>query len=119
MLKELEDNSVDLLFTSHPYADRRKNTYAEVPPDKYVEWFLPITNELLRVLKPYGSFVFNIKERVVNGKRHTYVIELILRMKEKGWFWTEEFMWHKKNRILVNAESFPRFMGKINSVQQN
>jgi site-specific DNA-methyltransferase (adenine-specific)/site-specific DNA-methyltransferase (cytosine-N4-specific) len=39
----------------------------------------------------------NIKERVVNGERHTYVIELILKMREQGWLWTEEFMWHKKN----------------------
>ncbi|MDP2278603.1 MAG: site-specific DNA-methyltransferase, partial [Nitrospirota bacterium] len=25
------------------------------------------------------------------------VIELILEMRKQGWFWTEEFMWHKKN----------------------
>jgi len=39
----------------------------------------------------------NIKERVVNGERHTYVIELIVRLREQGWLWTEEFIWHKKN----------------------
>ena len=27
VLKEIPDNSVDLIFTSPPYADRRKNTY--------------------------------------------------------------------------------------------
>jgi DNA modification methylase len=41
-LKELEDNSIDLIFTSPPYADQRANTYGGVAPDKYVEWFLPI-----------------------------------------------------------------------------
>lgn len=51
----------------------------------------------MRVLKPTGTFVLNIKERVVNGERHTYVIELILEMRRQGWLWTEEFMWHKKN----------------------
>ncbi len=96
-LREMEDNSVDLVFTSPPYADQRKSTYGGVHPDKYVEWFLPISNELLRVLKPSGTFILNIKERVVNGERHTYVLELILEMRKQGWLWTEEYMWHKKN----------------------
>ncbi|GAB5492183.1 MAG: hypothetical protein Phog2KO_23980 [Phototrophicaceae bacterium] len=96
-LRELEDNSVQLIFTSPPYADQRKKTYGGVKPDKYVEWFLPISEQLLRVLKPRGTFILNIKERVVNGERHTYVIELIKAMRDQGWLWTEEYMWHKKN----------------------
>lgn len=96
-LKNLPDNSVDLIVTSPPYADQRKHIYGGVSPDLYVEWFLPLSAELLRVLKPTGTFVLNIKERVVNGERHTYVLELILAMRAQGWLWTEEFMWHKKN----------------------
>jgi site-specific DNA-methyltransferase (adenine-specific)/site-specific DNA-methyltransferase (cytosine-N4-specific) len=53
--------------------------------------------ELYRVLKPNGTFILNIKERVVDGERHTYVIDLIKAMREQGWLWTEEFIWHKKN----------------------
>ena len=97
VLKTLEDNSIDLIVTSPPYSDQRKSTYGGIHPDKYVEWFLPISAELLRVLKPTGSFVLNIKEKVVNGERHTYVIELILALRRQGWLWTEEYMWHKKN----------------------
>ncbi len=96
-LKNLTDNSVDLIFTSPPYADQRKNTYGGVHPDKYVDWFLPITGQLLRVLKPTGTFILNIKERVVKGERSTYVMELILEMRKQGWLWTEEYIWHKKN----------------------
>lgn len=96
-LKLLRDNSVDLIVTSPPYADQRKNIYGGVSPDQYVEWFLPISEQLLRVLKPTGTFILNIKEKVVNGERSTYVIELILEMKKQGWLWTEEFIWHKKN----------------------
>jgi len=96
-LKKLARNSVDLVVTSPPYADSRINTYGGVSPSKYVEWFLPISQELLRVLKPSGTFILNIKERVVSGERHTYVLELILEMKRQGWLWTEEFIWHKKN----------------------
>ncbi|MCS7036346.1 MAG: site-specific DNA-methyltransferase [Saprospiraceae bacterium] len=96
-LQLLPDESVDFIFTSPPYADQRKNTYGGIHPDDYVEWFLPITAQLLRVLKPSGTFVLNIKEKVVNGERSTYVLELILNMRRQGWLWTEEFIWHKKN----------------------
>ena len=96
-LHKLADASVDLIITSPPYADQRKRTYGGVSPDEYVEWFLPISAELLRVLKPSGTFMLNIKERVVNGERHTYVLELILAMRAQGWLWTEELVWHKKN----------------------
>ncbi|MCB0595206.1 MAG: site-specific DNA-methyltransferase [Lewinellaceae bacterium] len=97
VLKSLPDNHVDLIFTSPPYADQRKKTYGGIHPDEYVNWFLPITQELLRVLKPSGTFILNIKEKVVNGERSTYVMELILEMRKQGWLWTEEFIWHKKN----------------------
>lgn len=97
VLKQLPDNSVDLIFTSPPYADQRKSTYGGISVNKYVEWFLPISKELLRVLKPSGTFILNIKEKVVEGERSTYVLELILEMKKQGWLWTEEFIWHKKN----------------------
>jgi DNA modification methylase len=65
--------------------------------DKYVEWFLPITKEIKRVLKNDGSFVLNIKERAFNGERHTYVLDLITQMRQQGWLWVEEYIWHKKN----------------------
>lgn len=97
ILKRLQDNSIDLIITSPPYADQRKTTYGGVHPDKYVEWFMPISKELLRVLKPTGTFILNIKEKAVNGERHTYVLDLIIEMRKQGWFWTEEFIWHKKN----------------------
>jgi site-specific DNA-methyltransferase (adenine-specific)/site-specific DNA-methyltransferase (cytosine-N4-specific) len=96
-LKQLADNSVDLIFTSPPYADRRTHTYGGVKPEEYVAWFLPIAEQLLRVLKPTGTFVLNIKEKAENGERSTYVLELILALRKQGWLWTEEFVWHKKN----------------------
>ncbi len=96
-LHKFPDNYFDLIFTSPPYADQRKNTYGGIKPDDYVEWFLPKSKEFLRVLKPSGTFVLNIKERVVDGERHTYVLDLIKELKNQGWLWTEEYIWHKKN----------------------
>jgi len=97
VIADFPDSSIDLIVTSPPYADSRKKTYGGIHPDRYVEWFLPKTDEFLRVLKNDGTFILNIKERVLNGERHIYVIELILEMRKRGWLWTEEFIWHKKN----------------------
>ncbi|HCJ65958.1 MAG TPA: site-specific DNA-methyltransferase [Elusimicrobia bacterium] len=97
VLKKFPDNSFNLIITSPPYADSRIDNYGGITPDKYVEWFLLRTKEFYRVLKPNGTFILNIKEKAVNGERHTYVLELILEMRKQGWLWTEEFIWHKKN----------------------
>ncbi len=97
IIREMPENSVDLIFTSPPYADQRQKTYGGINPDHYVEWFLPKSEQFFRVLKPTGTFILNIKERVVDGERHTYVLEMILEMRKQGWLWTEELIWHKKN----------------------
>lgn len=97
VLQRLPDACIDLIVTSPPYADQRNSTYGGIHPDKYVEWMLPRTAQMLRVLKDSGSFVLNIKEKAMDGQRHTYVLELILALKKQGWLWTEEYVWHKKN----------------------
>ena len=91
------DECIDLIVTSPPYADNRKKSYTGVPIKRYVNWFLPISDQLKRILKPEGSFILNIKERATNSERQTYVLELILEMKKQDWLWTEEYIWHKKN----------------------
>ena len=97
ILTNFDADSIDLIITSPPYADRRSKTYGGINPNEYVNWFMPRAEQFLRVLKPSGTFILNIKEKAVDGERHTYVIELILEMKKQGWLWTEEFIWHKKN----------------------
>ncbi|MGH3263597.1 MAG: DNA-methyltransferase, partial [Trebonia sp.] len=97
VLADLPAGSVDLIVTSPPYADARKSSYGGVAAGDYVEWFRPISGELLRVLKPSGSFILNIKEGCRHGERSTYVLELILALREQGWLWTEEYIWHKKH----------------------
>ena len=47
----LPDNCVNLIMTSPPYADKRSKSYGGIQADKYVEWFLPISLQLNRVLK--------------------------------------------------------------------
>jgi DNA modification methylase len=97
ILADYPANHFDLIFTSPPYADRRARTYGGIRPERYVEWFAPRAEQLRRVLKPTGTFILNIKEKVEGGERHTYVLELILALRRQGWLWTEEFIWHKRN----------------------
>jgi site-specific DNA-methyltransferase (adenine-specific) len=96
-LREIPNDVIDLIITSPPYADKRRGNYKGVSSNGYVSWFLPITKELYRILKPAGSFILNIKENCRNGERETYVLELILALKKQGWLWIEEYCWYKKN----------------------
>jgi DNA modification methylase len=97
VLKGIGNDTFDLIVTSPPYADSRAKTYGGIKPEEYVAWFMPRAQEFMRVLKPSGTFILNIKEKVVDSERHTYVLELILAMRQQGWLWTEEYIWHKKN----------------------
>jgi len=97
VISKFPDKFIDFIFTSPPYAERRKCIYGGIHHNKYVEWFSYISEQLFRVLKSNGSFILNIKENVINGERQTYVLELILKLKEIGWLWTEEYCWYKKN----------------------
>lgn len=97
VLSTYPNDHFDLIVTSPPYADQRTKTYGGIKPENYVKWFLPRAQEFIRVLKPTGTFILNIKEKTHEGERHTYVIELILALRDQGWLWTEEYIWHKKN----------------------
>lgn len=92
IMAKMKDNSIDLIFTSPPYANKRSG----INPNEYVDWFMPIADEMYRILKPKGTLIINIKEGVDNKERLTYVMDLIAEMM-LWWKWTEEFIWHKKN----------------------
>jgi|GEM_PF-6969669 len=50
VLSEIPENSIDLIATSPPYADRRGKPFKGVKPEEYVGCFLPISKKLKRVL---------------------------------------------------------------------
>jgi site-specific DNA-methyltransferase (adenine-specific) len=88
---------VDLIITSPPYADARRNHYDSISPDKYKEWFLTFHETFYSVLKPNGSFILNIKDKVVDGVRHRYVWDTLLALSELGWYSIDDYIWHKTN----------------------
>ena len=48
------------VFTSPPFALRRRKAYGNVDPAEYADWFAPFAGQIHRVLKPEGSFVFEL-----------------------------------------------------------
>lgn len=102
LIKELPDNSIDLVVTSPPYADivnYGKNISIKKPKE-YCDWLLPLFNEIYRVLKPSGSFILNINDNCSNGLRNTFIYELIYRsQKESKLKFYDTYIWHKMNGI--------------------
>ena len=102
LIKDLPDNSVDLIITSPPYADivnYGKNISIKKPQD-YCDWLLPLFNEIYRVLKPSGSFILNINDNCDKGLRNPFVYELIYRsQKETKLKFYDTYIWHKMNGI--------------------
>lgn len=94
-LARLPDESVDLVLTSPPYAEARKDTYGGIRPADYVGWFLPRAGQIFRVLKPAGSFILNVKEGTERYERMPYTYELVLALRAAGWKWLDEFCWCK------------------------
>lgn len=97
LMSELPDNSIDLVITSPPYSNLKKYIDFEgIHPDEYVDWFLPYCIEIERIMKPTGSFILNINDKVQNGFRHPYVFDLISRLhKETNLKMFERLFWNK------------------------
>lgn len=107
LLKSMESNSVDLVITSPPYSDLK--TYIDNPgihPDKYVEWFIPICVEICRIIKPTGSFILNINDKVEGRFRHPYVFDLISEIHKKTNLKMFERLFWNKLKSLPNKSRF-------------
>ena len=98
-LTGLPNHSLDLIITSPPYAQQRKDSYGGIPADQYVSWWMTISEAMLPKLKPTGSLILNIKEHVEGGERHPYVYQLALVMRQQGWLLIDELIWHKSNAM--------------------
>jgi DNA modification methylase len=107
LAKQIPDNSVDLVITSPPYADTVSygTSVETLPPEKYVDWFLPLFHEAKRFLKDTGSFILNINDRVINGERNIYVFELVTRVvKETGLKLFDRYIWFKKSALPMTGD---------------
>lgn len=96
VLRDTPDNSIDLVITSPPYDGQPKYGNGEkYERDWYEGFFLQVSAEILRVLKPHGSFVLNYRSRRYGGERGTLQYELIFWLRRQGFFFCEDFVWGK------------------------
>ena len=101
-MEGLSPGAIDLVLTSPPYADMRD--YVKIPAEEYVDWFIPIAEGIKRVLRDNGVFVLNIRNNVVEGRRHTYVYELVHRLTaEVGFDLIDDVIWDK-GKMLPNTK---------------
>lgn len=91
------DACFDLIVTSPPYADARKDHYDSIDPERYPEWLATFHPAFWQVLKPTGSLVINIKDKVVNGSRCHYVWKTIDQFERLGWYCIDDYIWSKSN----------------------
>ncbi len=106
-LKALPDSSVNLVFTSPPYALHFKKEYGNVSKADYVEWFLPFASEIHRVLADNGSFVLNIGGSWNPGSptRSLYHYKLMIALVEElGFHLAQECYWYNPAKMPVPAE---------------
>jgi len=96
IMKLIPDNSIDMVLTSPPYADRRKSSYGGIKSDKYIKWFIPFAKEIKRILSSKGSFFLNIKAHTDKGQRDLYVMKLVITLVEDlGFLFVDDFCWTK------------------------
>lgn len=107
LLTHVRSESVQLIFTSPPYALIRKKPYGNAESEGYVKWFMEFSEELRRVLTPTGSLVVDIGGAWRNGHpiKSTYQFELLLALtKNDRFFLAQDFYWWNPARLPSPAE---------------
>jgi site-specific DNA-methyltransferase (cytosine-N4-specific) len=107
LMKEIPDNSIDLILTSPPFALTSQKEYGNKSSEKYVEWFLTFSAEFKRILKPKGSFVVDFGGAYLPGNpiRSLYQYDLLIRMvREQGFFLAQELFHYNPARLPAPAQ---------------
>ncbi|OQB44658.1 MAG: Modification methylase PvuII [bacterium ADurb.Bin157] len=99
ILKKFPDGYFNLIVTSPPYADARNRHYDSIIPDHFPAFMVSFHEQLWRVLADDGSFVLNIKDKVVDGIRHRYVWKTIEDLGKLGWRCVDDYLWVKPNAM--------------------
>jgi DNA modification methylase len=106
--KRVPDSFVDLVVTSPPYADTvsygsKVETYDS---GAYIDWFIPLCLQIWRFLKPTGSFILNINDRIIKKERSPYVFDLITRIVEETPLQLHDrYIWYKKTSLPTGGDN--------------
>jgi len=104
VLGNFADESASLVFTSPPFALRRQKAYGNVAADEYIAWFMPIAEQVRRILRSDGSFVMELGGAWNRGgTRSLFPYELLLRL-GKIFHLAQDFYWYNPSRLPTPAE---------------
>ena len=101
-LKKVEDNSLDLIITSPPFALTRKKAYGNEQGDAYMVWLKEFGEIFYKKLKDEGSLVIDFGGSWVPGQptRNLHQFEIpILFVKEIGFHLAQEFFWWNTSKM--------------------
>ena len=102
LLASLDENSVDLVITSPPFALQRQKEYGNKDQNEYVDWLVEFGHLIFKVLKKSGSFVLDIGGAYKKWRpvRSLYNYRVLIRMcDECGFNLAEEFFWHNPAKL--------------------
>ena len=102
LLERIPDNSIDLVFTSPPFALLRQKAYGNKDQAEYVDWLCGFGAQVRRVLRETGSFVLDLGGAYQRGVpvRSLYQYRVLIKMcDEIGLFLAEEFFWHNPAKL--------------------
>lgn len=108
IMRTLPAGSVDAVITSPPYAMQRKSTYGGIPEAEYPEWTVAWMAESMRLLKPDGSVIINIRPHIKNGVLSDYVLRTRLALRDDGWAELPELIWRKPSAPPTGSPMRPR-----------
>lgn len=98
-LKKYNDKHFNLIVTSPPYADARKSHYDSIKPIDYPNFMKSFHEQFWRVLADDGSFILNIKDKVIKGVRDRYVWKTVMAFSDLGWKCIDDYLWIKPNAM--------------------
>lgn len=108
VMKTITSKSVDLVVTSPPYAEQRKNFYSSISESEYPDWTVKWMEECIPILKPSGSVAIIIRHHISKGQISDYILKTRLAVRAKGWFECEELIWIKPNSPPLGSTKRPR-----------
>ena len=95
-LRRVPDDTFDLVVTSPPYDGQPRYGNGEKSEREwYADVFRSGTSEILRTLKPRGSFVLNYRSKRHGDERGTLQYELVLWLRHLGFLSCEDYVWGK------------------------
>jgi len=111
-MDEVEDESVQLVFTSPPYWNQRKYSDGnevslgqEDTPEEYVSTLVDHLDDVERVLRNDGSFFLVLGDKFLDQNLLNLPHRVAISLQEKGWIQRQSIVWRKTNPKMSSSKS--------------